>query len=305
MMGALQLSGYTGAQVSLIRQTVAKDCNDQEFNLFFEACRAYGLDPFRKQISALVFNKTNAEKRQMAIIVSRDGYRVIAQRCKNYRPASEPAQIETDPSLVGPTNPKGIVKAVVKLWQQDNRGEWFPVIGEAYWDEFAPVKEAWAENPDTRRREPTGKFELDKSGNWARMPVVMITKCAESQALRAGWPDQFGGVYAEEEVHKAEVDMTAAEIVEQEAVAQRAARIGGRGILFSFDPSGVLENIQPGQAADRIADFLRENDPETVYRWSVQNKAALAQFWTLAPGDALEIKKAVEAKTAALTAGAA
>lgn len=298
MATTLQLSGYTGAQIALIRQTVAKDCNEQEFNLFFEACRAYGLDPFRKQISALVFNKNKANKRQMAIIVSRDGYRVIAQRCKNYRPASEPAAIETDPELVSNTNPKGIVKATVRLWQQDNRGEWFPVAGEAYWDEFAAIKDKYGEDASGEWR-PTGVKELD--GNWGRMPVVMITKCAEAQALRAGWPDQFGGIYSEDEMHKAETDMTASEVVDREEAAARAAKIGGIGLLFSFDPTGVLENVPVGQAADRITEHLRSNDAEAVYRWSVQNREALKQFWTAAPGDALEIKKAIEAKTRSLT----
>ncbi|WP_299134555.1 phage recombination protein Bet [uncultured Amaricoccus sp.] len=304
MATAIQISGFTGAQLALIRNTVAADCNEQEFNLFFEAARAYGLDPFRKQISAIVFNKKakDQSKRRMAIIVSRDGYRVIAQRCKNYRPASEPAQIEIDPSLVSPTNPKGIVKATVRLWQQDNRGEWFPVIGEAYWDEFAAVKDEFAANENQEWR-PTGKQTLD--GNWGRMPIVMITKCAEAQALRAGWPDQFGGIYAEEEMHRAEADLTASEAVAQEAENARVARIGGRGISFAFDHTGVLESVPVGAIADRCMAFIRDNDAEAVYRWSVQNRASLAQFWTAAPADALEVKKATEAKTAPMTRGAA
>lgn len=302
MSTAIATSGYTPAQLKLIRETVARDTNEQEFNLFFEACKAYGLDPFRKQISALVFNKTNAEKRQMVIIVSRDGYRVIAQRCGNYRPASEPAEIETDDDLKGPANPKGIVKATVKLWQQDKRGEWFPVIGEAYWDEFAALKDEWAPNASGKRA-PTGNKTLE--GNWARMPVVMITKCAESQALRAGWPDQFGGVYAEEEMQRVENEHSASDIIAKQEEADRAAKFGGRGILFSFDPSGVLENVQEGQVADRCADFIEQNDAETVYRWTVQNRAALQQFWSMAPSDALAIKKASEAKIGKLMAASA
>ena len=93
---------------------------------FPEACRSHGLDPFRKQIHAVVYSKDNPDKRKMTIIVSRDGLRVLAHRCRDYRPASEPAQVSYDKGAVGPTNPKGIVSATVKLWKQDNRGEWFP-----------------------------------------------------------------------------------------------------------------------------------------------------------------------------------
>ena len=168
MATAIQASGFNAAQLRTIKHTVAADTNDLEFDLFLEACRSYGLDPFRKQIHAVVYNKDKADKRKMSIIVSRDGLRVLAQRCKDYRPASDPARIAYDEASRGPTNPKGIVSATVTLWKQDNRGEWFPVIGEAYWDEFAPVTDEWAWDQAQNRRAPTGKKTVE--GNWARMP---------------------------------------------------------------------------------------------------------------------------------------
>lgn len=197
MATAIMQSGFNAAQLRTIKQTVAKDTNPTEFDLFMEACRSYGLDPFRKQIFAVVYAKDKPDKRKMSIIVSRDGQRVIASRCKDYRPASDPAAIIYDQELKGPLNPKGILSVTVKLWKQDNKGEWYPVIGEAYWDEFAPITDEWGEN-DQGKWARTGKKALDSSGQWAKMPVVMITKCAESQALRAGWPEQFGNVYSEE-----------------------------------------------------------------------------------------------------------
>ena len=114
MAGALALSGFTAAQIKTIKNTVAKDTNADEFDLFMEACRSYRLDPFRKQIHAVVYSKNSPDKRKMSIIVSRDGQRVIASRCKDYRPAEEPPFFEYDEALKGsPTNPKGIVSATV------------------------------------------------------------------------------------------------------------------------------------------------------------------------------------------------
>lgn len=132
-MGTVTVLDHTPKQIALVKHTIAKDCNDDEFNLFMEAARSYGLDPFRKQIMPLVFGKTarDQSKRRMSIVVSRDGLRVIAQRCKNYRPASEPAEVIFNDELKAPTNPKGIEYARVYLWQQDNKGEWFKVVGEA------------------------------------------------------------------------------------------------------------------------------------------------------------------------------
>ena len=303
MANAIHLSGYSASQIALIRQTVAKDCNESEFNLFFEAARAYGLDPFRKQISALVFNKDKADKRQLAIIVGRDGLRAIASRCGDYRPASEPAEWVTDPTLCSSVNPAGLVSCAVRLWKADRRGEWFPVHGEAYWEEFAPVKDEWAYSEGEGKRRPTGNKTVD--GNWSRMPRVMLQKCAEAQALRAGWPEQFGGLYAEEELHRVEADMTATDAVEVEAQRSRMDKIGGKSaVTIGFDPtSGIMERVAVGQVADRCMAFLRDASPENVYRWHVQNRVGLQEFWAMAPNDALAIKKAVEPILARHAAG--
>lgn len=300
MATAIQTAGFSAGQLALMRRTVAKDCDDQEFSLFFEAAKAYGLDPFRKQISALVFSKDKPEKRQLAIIVNRDGLRVIAARRGDYRPASEPAQIERDEALVGPTNPKGLVAARVRLWKQDKSGEWFPVIGEAYWDEFAPVKDEWAYDEAAGKRRPTGVKTVGET--WARMPALMLTKVAEAQALRAGWPDAFGGLYVEEEMARA----TADEMMAEEAERERLKRVGGRdAILMSFDPStGVLDRVALGQAADRCLEFLCGASPDDAHRWSVQNREALKELWARAPSDALEVKKVLEPKLAEWQAAA-
>ena len=293
-----------GSQLRLVRQTIAKDCNEEEFDLFMAACKSYGLDPFRKQIMPLVFSKGNAKKRRMSIVVSRDGLRVIAQRCGNYRPASEKAEIVTDESQKDELNPRGLVSVAVRLWQQDNRGDWFPVIGEALWDEFAPIAEEWAWSEGAGQRQPTGEKTLE--GNWKKMPVVMLTKCAEAQALRAGWPDQFAGLYAEEEMDRAVAhDMSASEAVQIEEDRLREERVqAGKSILASFG-SMSLERVPHGQFADRCLEHIRTLEPEAVRNWSVQNREPLREFWAASPNDALEIKKQIEERTAKLEEAAA
>jgi len=293
------LPDFTPAQLTTIKNTVAKDTNALEFDLFMNAARSYGLDPFRKQISAIVFSKNDPRKRQMAIIVGRDGLRSIAARCGDYRPASGPAQIVYDEAAKSSVNPKGIVSVGVTLFKQDNRGEWHPVYGEAFWDEFAPIKDEWAYDQEAGQRKPTGKQTVD--GNWSKMPIVMLTKCAEGQALRAGWPDQFGNLYAEEEMQAHTTkDITPSDEIAREAAHRRENAIGGKGIMMVMDQSGVMERIKIGEVADRCAEFIKNNDPEEVYRWSIQNREPLREFWTAEPNDALEVKKAIEAKTSAV-----
>ena len=296
MSNAIAVSGFTATQLRTIKNTVASDTNELEFDLFMEACRSYGLDPFRKQIFAVVYSKDKADKRKMSIIVSRDGHRILAQRCRDYRPSSEPPVIEYDENLKGPTNPKGMVTCTVKLWKLDNRGEWYPVVGQADWDEFAPVKEEWAYDQAAGSRKPTGSMTLDASGQWAKMPKVMIAKCAESQALRAGWPDQFGGVYSEEEMHRLETEATATEALNQYAAEERQKRVGGPGLLMVFDDSAVLTKVPMGEVFDRCMAFAKDADPEEAFKFVTRNKMALTEFWANDKAAALELKKALEAK---------
>jgi phage recombination protein Bet len=296
-MNAIGPYTHSARQLALIQQTVAKDCNKDEFNLFAEVARAKGLDPFLGQIIPMIFSKGDANKRKMTIIISRDGQRVIAQRCGDYRPASKPPAFEFDEALRGPLNPKGIVTATVYLWKQDAKtAQWYEVAGQADWDEFAPVKDEWAFDEAANKRKPTGQKTLDDSGNWARMPKLMIAKCAEMQALRAGWPEQFSGLYDEAELDRARVmDMAASDLVEHERTESRLKLVAGNdAITMSWGDGWALENVPIGEFFDRCMEFIGQSDAATVSRWNSANRAGLQMFWARHPGDALELKKAVE-----------
>jgi len=300
-MNAITRFDMTPRQLTLVQQTVAKDCNTDEFNLFLEVARAKGLDPFTGQIIPMVFSKDNADKRKMTIIISRDGQRVIAQRCGDYRPASKPPTYEADKELMSPTNPQGIISATVYLWKQDQKsGDWYEVAGQAFWDEFAPVKEEWLYDKAEGKRKPTGKMVLDSSGNWCRMPRLMIAKCAEMQALRAGWPEQFTGLFDEAEMDRAKaIDMTASDIVEHSREENRLKMIGGKdAITVTWGDNWTLENVPAGQFFDRAAQYVEQEDAATVRKWSDANREPLKSFWARHPGDAHELKKLIEAKIA-------
>lgn len=291
----------TPKQVSLVKTSVAKDCNNEEFDLFLEVARAKGLDPFLAQIIPMVFSKDNPAKRKLTIIISRDGQRVIAQRCGDYRPASKPPAYEADKAMMSPTNPQGIISATVYLWKQDQKsGEWYEVAGQVFWDEFAPVSDEWAYDQGEGKRKPTGKKVLDSSGNWCRMPRLMIAKCAEMQALRAGWPEQFTGLYDEAEMDRAKVlDLSASEIVAHEREEARMNAIGGKdAITVTWGDNWTLENVPAGQFFDRAAEFVKNEPAEKVRKWNDANREPLRLFWAKNPGDALELRKRIDAKIA-------
>ncbi len=284
-------------QIALVKTTVAKDTNDDEFNLYMEVAKAKGLDPFLGQIIPMVFNKDKPNKRKMTIIISRDGQRVIAQRCGDYRPASKPPIYEIDREMIGPLNPQGIISATTFLWKQDQKsGEWYEVAGQSFWEEFAPVKDEWKTGDDGRGFK-TGKQTLDDSGNWCRMPRLMIAKCAEMQALRAGWPEQFTGLYDEAEMDRAKVlDLTASEIVVQEQQDNRLRAIGGKDALTVWWGNDfALENVPDGKFFDAVVDHIAKLESAAVAKWEYANRASLQIYWARHPGDAFELKKRLEA----------
>ena len=132
------------------------------------------------------------------------------------------------------------------------------------------------------------------------MPRLMIAKCATMQALRAGWPDQFGGIYAEAEMDKAvAVDLAASAIVEREKEERRLIAIAGRDAITVSWGDWTLENVPIGQFADRVVAWIETpgRSGEEVGQWADANRAPLRLFWAKAPSDALELKKVIEARS--------
>lgn len=308
-------------QVELIRRTVAADCNPQEFDLYMEVAKRLRLDPLRKQIYAVVYSKDDPKKRKMSIITGIDGFRAIAARNRNYRPAAEEPRYETDDALIGPTNPKGIVKVVVQCFQLGPDGQWYPVMGEAYWDEFAPIKETcaagfeWVDTGEVwedsgkpkKRRQPKGETTYEPDGKWKTMPHVMLAKCAEAQALRRGWPEDLSGIYAPEELDRSRmedvIDTTATEVADRFIADRKLEAQGGRNALaMVWEPGGNIDMVPAGQFADRCAAFVGKcpSIPDLI-GWKETNAATLNRFWAEHKSDALALKKIIEERIKALS----
>jgi phage recombination protein Bet len=292
---------YTAEQLSLVKRTVAADCTNDEFSLFVEVCRRVGLDPFRRHIYAVVYSKDKPDKRRMSIITGIDGFRAVAARNRDYRPDEEEAAITYSDSLKDPAvNPLGIEKAVVKAFKLSPDGLWHPVVGVAYWDEFAPIGDEWGKD-DTGKWGKTGKQFL--GGQWPRMGRVMIAKCAEAQALRRGWPEDLSGVYVQEEMARAEVESTAAEQVEQYQKEQRLKMLNsGDSIMIQWSAGEPLAPVPVGQFMDKSLAFIGGATGPQLNAWAEINRHSLKEFWAQHKGDALELKKAMESRTKQLEA---
>lgn len=291
-MSALTMSS---SQLEVVKRTVAKDLTNTEFDLFIEMAKQTTLDPFRKQIVPVIFNKDKPDKRTMTIIYSRDGLRCIASRCGNYRPKSKPSIFQYDDELKSPTNPLGVVSVTITLHWQDKGGKWHDVIGEAYWDEYAPVTKEWGYNEERGKRLPTGNETLEPM--WLKMPRNMIEKCAESQALRAGWPEQFAGLYGEEEMAKSiNEDRSASELAEVGRI-QRIEKSTQYQNSVAFNIEGTMEYVRIGEVHDFWMKLIRDkypNNPEEVLAMVRNNKQPLIHYWQMDADAALGLKKEFE-----------
>ena len=297
-MGAL--ATWNESQLSLIRRTVAKDCSPPEFDQFVHICRTVRLDPLRKQIYAFVMNKNDASKRQMTIVTSIGGYRVIAERTGNYRPGKTETVLGEAPDPLA--NPLGISHAVATVYKYVH-GDWHEVTETAYWSEFAPLKEIWEDD------KPTGKFRLDpKKDNWRRMPRVMIEKCAEAKALRRAWPDDFEGLYAEDEVDRAHsLDLTASEMADAGEQAKRFEMLGGaKAITVDWMNGEPLQRVPAGKFGDAAMAFIRthmkpgEEEAGHVLQWRDRNRHSINEYWALDKDGALTLKTELEKVEASL-----
>lgn len=163
---------FTSDQLALLKSTIAKGTTDDQFRLFTEVAQRTGLNPFAKQIYAVV------RSGQMTIQTGVDGYRLIAQRTGEYAG-------QRGPEWCGPD------------------GQWRDV-----WLEAGPPAAARVGVLRHGFIEPvwgvarTSSYMQSQSPLWKTMPEVMIAKCAEVLALRKAFPQELSGLYADEEMHQ-------------------------------------------------------------------------------------------------------
>jgi phage recombination protein Bet len=274
-----------GKQLDLVRRTVAKDCNPDEFNQFIHICKTVRLDPLRRQIYAFVFGK-NADRR-MTVVTSIGGYRAIAERTGNYRPGK--TETVLGDTVDAMANPLGVSHAVATVYKYVH-GDWHGVTETAYWSEFAPLKEIWEDD------KPTGRFRLDpKKDNWRRMPRVMIEKCAEAKALRRAWPDDFDGLFSEDEMDRTHtLDLTSSEIADEAAANAKLALMGGADALtVMWEHGAKLERIPAGKFCDAVLQWASQKDrtsTELEIWWSA-NLPARGEYKARHGAEYLEFQK--------------
>ena len=297
----------SASQLQLVKNTVAKECNENEFNLFIAVCKRVGLDPFRRQIYAVVYSADKPEKRSMTLMTSISGLQAIADRSGTYRPDENSPKYTMDKELKSPANPLGILKVEVFPKKYIN-GEWHQLAGEAYWDEFAPIisngykeidkGDTWPDGNPKMTRVPTKEDMLDpKSKFWSKMPRRMIAKCAEAQALRKGWPEDLSGLYSPEEMDQQNSRIASEELEELETNKRLEAINSQDTLSIQWQVTDNIEAVPAGEFMDKAIEFVSKSEsPTELTKWKERNRYQIQEFWARHKSDALELKKVIEQK---------
>jgi len=191
---------WTRDQIELIKATVAKGVTDAELALFLYQARRTGLDPLTRQIYCIKRRPTEPATIQVSI----DGLRLVAERTGKYAGQVGPwwcgkdgqwKEVWTDDAP-----PFAAKVGVLRVGFAE------PLFGIATYRSYVQV--TYDERTKTRR----------PNSLWAKMPDLMLAKCAEAIAFRKAFPQDLSGLYALEEIPPADpVPTGTTEAAQQEA----------------------------------------------------------------------------------------
>ena len=252
-----------------VQNVICPGATAKEVGMFLELCRLQRLNPWTKEVYLVKYGSAPA-----SMITGKEVFTKRANRNPNFE-GMEHGVVVARKSQQGVQLERREGAAVYPEFGEVLAGGWARVFVKGKRPVYAELALA--------------EYSTGKS-NWAKMPAVMINKCAQVAALRLAFPEEYQGLYTPEEMGQAgEIAATAP----QSASAQQ---VQPEPVVLEVEAVEAVELMTEEQGATlqglcETFGQLRGKAPSEVYEALMQSKtmreagAQLEQVMTVQQAD--------------------
>lgn len=223
-----------------VRRTLCPQATDKELAFAMALCQAQHLDPFTKDVHLVKYGNG-----PLSIITSKEVFTKRAQANPKFE------GMEAGVTFLTPDGQIVQREGSMPIQGWNLIGGWCKVYVGGY---RAPIYDEVA----------MSEYSTGKS-NWAKMPGTMIRKVAMCHALREAFPDDFQGLYGEEEMGKA--GEVVAETQNTPLESTTAPQSGIHDVVAEADFVEMMSGEQMREIdtlATRFAELCGKGEPEVL-----------------------------------------
>lgn len=235
-----------------VQNVICPGATAKEVGMFLELCRLQRLNPWTKEVYLIKYGNAPA-----SMITGKEVFTKRANRNPNFEGMEHGV-------VVAHKTPQGL---------QLERRE-----GAAVYPEFGEVLAGgWARVFVKGKRPVYAELALAEyttgKGNWAKMPAVMINKCAQVAALRLAFPEEYQGLYTPEEMGQAG-EYAAQATSAPQSVPQRPTEAPAP-VEVEAEAVELMTEAQGAMLQELCETFgqLRGKAPSEVYTALMESKA--------------------------------